>query len=233
MAGIGWVALHRKIQDHWLWDEKPFSKGHAWIDLILMANHEEKKVLLGNELIVVKVGETITSIENLKRRWGWSNTKVLAFLKLLESDGMLVKKSDTKKTLISIVNYDIYSTYDEAENDAETPQKRYGNDTATMREHTNNNDNNDNNDNNSVGTPTLSEVMAVCRREKYVVDPSVFYNHYQGRGWRYPSGQPITDWRAVLAKWNAEDLKKNKGGFSGRTESYDESLYDNIDDAEV
>ena len=233
MPSIGWVALHRKIQEHWLWDEKPFSKGHAWIDLILMANHEEKKVLLGNEVIVVKCGETITSIEKLKQRWGWSNTKVLSFLKLLESDGMLTKKSDTKKTLISIVNYSIYSTYDETENDAKTIQKRCGSDTETMRKHTNNNDNNDNNDNNSVCTPTLDEVKEVCRAEKYVVNPTVFFNHYQGRGWRYPSGQPITDWKAVLAKWNAEDLKKNKGSFSGRAEDYGESTYTNIFDAEV
>lgn len=233
MAGIGWVAIHRKLQEHWLWDEKPFSKGHAWIDLILMANHEEKKVVLGNELIVVKSGEFVTSEFKLMERWGWSKNKVRAFLELLQSDGMIIKKADRKKTTINIVNYKEYSTIP----DEKRPQKDHKKTTrrpqGDCERYTNNNDNNDNNDNNSVCTPTLDEVKDVCRTEKYVVDPSVFYNHYQGRGWRYPSGQPISDWRAVLAKWNAEDLKKNKGGFSGRAESYGESTYTDIFDAEV
>ena len=34
----GFVGVHRSLQEHWLWDEKPFSKGQAWIDLIMLAN---------------------------------------------------------------------------------------------------------------------------------------------------------------------------------------------------
>ena len=31
----GWIKVSRAIQEHWVWDEKPFSKGQAWIDLLL------------------------------------------------------------------------------------------------------------------------------------------------------------------------------------------------------
>ena len=144
MKRQGWIALHRKIQDHWLWEDKPFSKQAAWVDMLLLANHDDNKFLFGNELIEVKCGSFITSIEKLKHRWGWSNTKVINFLKLLESDEMVTKKSDTKKTVITIVKYSDYSTYEKTK----TMPKRCENDTETMREHTNNNDNNDNNDNN-------------------------------------------------------------------------------------
>jgi hypothetical protein len=99
--------------------------------------------LFGNELVEVKCGSFITSIEKLKHRWGWSNTKVINFLKLLESDEMVTKKSDTKKTVITIVNYRVYSDYEKTK----TMPKRCESDTETMQEHTNNNDNNDNNEN--------------------------------------------------------------------------------------
>ncbi|MEG2811726.1 MAG: hypothetical protein RR912_04335, partial [Clostridium sp.] len=103
--GKGWISLYRSIQDHWLWQEKPFDKARAWLDLLLLANHQDKKVLFDGTLIEVKRGQFITSIRKLCDRWGWSNNKVKNFLVMLEKDGMIIKKSDTKKTTINIVNY--------------------------------------------------------------------------------------------------------------------------------
>ncbi len=117
----GWIKLHRQIQGHWLWlSEKPFDKRSAWIDILLMVNHEDKKILLGNELIEVKRGSRVTSIRQLCDRWGWSNTKVKNFLNLLEKDGMLVVKSDSKKTTLTVVNYSGYQDWNDAENDTKT-----------------------------------------------------------------------------------------------------------------
>ena len=143
MVKQGWVAIYRQVQDHWIWEDKPFSRQAAWIDMLLLANHDDNKFMFGNELVEVKCGSFITSIEKLKHRWGWSNTKVINFLKLLESDEMVVKKSDTKKTVITIVKYSDYAVSEKTK----TMPERYENDARAMREHTNNNDNNDNNEN--------------------------------------------------------------------------------------
>lgn len=117
----GWIKLHRKIQDHWIYQEKrKFSRFEAWIDLLMMVNHEDAKVILGNEIVEVKRGQRITSIRQLCDRWGWSNTKVTQFLKLLQSDGMATVKSDSKKTLITIENYDLY----QGDDDKKTTQNR-------------------------------------------------------------------------------------------------------------
>ena len=116
----GWISLHRQIWDNWVWKDKPFSKGQAWIDLLLMANYEDKKVLIGNQLITVKRGSLVTSVRKLCDRWGWSNTKVRAFLSLLEQDGMLIVKSDAKKTTLTIVNYSDYQDLNISKNDAKT-----------------------------------------------------------------------------------------------------------------
>ena len=101
--GKGWISLYRSIQDHWLWQERPFSKGQAWLDLLLLANHKDNKFLLGNELIKVKKGSFITSQKKLRERWGWGNEKIRSFLKLLEEDGMIKQHADKKKTVITIV----------------------------------------------------------------------------------------------------------------------------------
>ena len=104
----GWIKLHRKIREGPLWEEKPFDKARAWIDIILSANHEPNKFLLGNEMVSVDRGSFITSEHKLMERWGWSKSKVRAFLSLLENELMIVKKTDHKKTTLEVLNYCIY-----------------------------------------------------------------------------------------------------------------------------
>lgn len=142
----GWVSVHRQLQGHWLWEDKPFSFGQAWIDLILMANHAENSFPLGKEIVTVPTGSLITSEYKLMERWGWSKTKVRRFLSLLENDSMIVKKTDRKKTTISIVNYGIFQ-------ESETTEKPKKNQKKTDKKpikNPNNNVNNDNNENNNI-----------------------------------------------------------------------------------
>ena len=151
----GWIALHRQIQYHWLWDEKPFSKAQAWIDLLMMANREDKKFLLGNELLNVEAGTVVTSELKLMERWGWGKCKTRAFLDLLQNDGMIVKKADRKKTTISIVNYRDYSVYDKANR----PQTDREQTASRPRADTNNNNNN----NNNIDRLTIYTISAYAR----------------------------------------------------------------------
>lgn len=123
MASQGWISVHRKIEDDWLWKDKPFSRGQAWVDLLLMANHEDSKILFNGELIEVKRGQRITSIKKLCDRWGWSNKKVKRFLELLQEDDKIgLEIAPRKATTITIVNYSFYQ--DEAP--AKAPEKHHG-----------------------------------------------------------------------------------------------------------
>lgn len=120
----GWIKLHRDIQEHWLWEDEPFSRGQAFIDLLMEVNHEDKKKLFNGELIEIKRGSKITSLRQLSERWKWSTKKVKKFLEQLEKDEMITFKSDTKKTLITIENY---SVYQDRGNSEETDKKHLGN----------------------------------------------------------------------------------------------------------
>lgn len=104
----GYIKLYRDIQKHWIWEDKPYSRGQAWTDLLFMANYKPSKFPCGDEIIEVDRGSLVTSELKLMERWGWSKTKLRAFLKLLQNDSMILKKTDRKKTIITIVNYSVY-----------------------------------------------------------------------------------------------------------------------------
>lgn len=144
----GWISIHRKIQQSDIWlDKEPFDKRSAWIDLIMMANHEDRQVLFDGKFIEVKRGEKITSLRMLSEKWKWSRNKVKRFLKLLESGSMIELKIDHQKTTYKIVNYNVYQNEDLSKR----PQKDHKRTTDEPQTDTNNNVNNVNNVNNNNG----------------------------------------------------------------------------------
>ena len=108
----GWIKLHRKILDCFIWQDKPYDKARAWIDLLLIAMHHDKKMLIDDEVVMIQRGSFMTSIVKLSDRWGWSRNKVSRYLDMLESEHMLNTKRTPKGTLITIVKYDDYQLSD-------------------------------------------------------------------------------------------------------------------------
>lgn len=143
MAEQGWIKLHRCIRSSWVWNDKPFNRGSAWVDLIMMANHEDKKIIFNGTLTEVKRGSCITSIRKLGERWGWSRNKVNLFLEQLKDDGMISYKKDTKKTALTIENYGLYQSRDlekSHQKDTEGTVKDIKRDTEGHQKDTNKND---------------------------------------------------------------------------------------------
>lgn len=137
----GWISIHRQLQEHWLWEDKPFSRGQAWVDILMLANHDDNKFLLGNELVEVKMGSFITSERKLGERWGWSRKKVDNFLMLLQNDKMVDIKKNHRRTEINVVNYWDFQVSD----NKKEPLKSRKRTTKEPQKNTNNNDNNVNN----------------------------------------------------------------------------------------
>jgi hypothetical protein len=102
----GWIKIYREITKHWIFQDA--EKFKWWIDLLIMASHEEYKTLVNGDLKSLKRGQLTVSLSFLSSRWGRSKEKVLNFLRLLESDHMIERKADRKSTTITICNYDSY-----------------------------------------------------------------------------------------------------------------------------
>ena len=101
----GWIKLDRQIADNFLWDIRPFSPGQAWIDLLILANRDDRKQVFRGEIVELKAGTVYTSILQLSHRWGWSRKKTTAFIELIEKDGMVTTKRTTQGTTITIENW--------------------------------------------------------------------------------------------------------------------------------
>lgn len=147
MAQQGWIKIYRSLAAHDLWLEEPFTRGQAWVDLLMMVNHENKKVMFDGKMISVGKGSRITSIRSLGERWKWSRTKVSNFLSILEAEKMIMKKSDTKKTVITVVNYS--KLQDSKDSDVTVKSHRKA--TEKPQKSTNKNDKNEKNEKNIKG----------------------------------------------------------------------------------
>ena len=139
----GWISLNRSLFDNELWTSEPFSRGQAWVDLLLLANHKDSYFYKRGNKITVKRGELGRSCVELSDRWKWSRTKVNKFLKDLEKEQQIkvVKTSITQ--VVTIVNYDKF----QAKGQQTGQQKSSESAAKVQQKDTYNNDNNVKNDN--------------------------------------------------------------------------------------
>lgn len=106
----GWIRIDRRLLEHWLWQDKPFSRGQAWVDLLLTASHSDKKIPFDGGVLELQKGQMLTSVRKLSGRWGWSAGKVGRFLDVLESEQMLTKKRYSNGTVLTLANYGFFQT---------------------------------------------------------------------------------------------------------------------------
>lgn len=107
----GWISVYRSLQNHWIWDDKPYSKGQAWITMLMMANHEDKKLMYDGNIIFVKRGSFITSILKLSQKFGWDRKKTTRFIDALEMEKSVITNRTTHGTTVTIVNYEKYQSF--------------------------------------------------------------------------------------------------------------------------
>lgn len=105
----GWVALHRKLWESDIWkSHKPFDERSAWIDLLLMAEFEDRAK--------AKRGQILTSYGELANRWHWGKSKVYRFLHYLETENCIeisrpesgTANGTANGTVLTIEKYALY-----------------------------------------------------------------------------------------------------------------------------
>jgi len=181
----GWIRIHRKLGDNAIWTSEPFTRGQAWVDLLMLANHDDCYIRKRGVRVDVKRGEVGWSELTLCERWTWSRGKLKRFLNELEMDNQIVQQNTKLTTIISIVNYDIYQggsttddTTDEQQTVQQTDNRRYN------RRYRNNNDKNEKNNINNIKWRTdfstyLTDCKTAFRRfyeDKEFIKSQEFYN---------------------------------------------------------
>ena len=183
----GYISIHRKLEDNYLWLAEPFTKGQAWIDLLLIANHKDNSFFLRGIKIDVKRGQIAWSEERLASRWKWSRGKLRNFLKLLEIEQQIIQHRSNKINIIEIINYDFYQKQDNKLNNKKTTKRQQ----IEQQKDINNNDNNVNNNKND--NKTIYQELA--EGLKFVLEAKL------NRSIR------ITNWNRDIRLLITEDLK--------------------------
>lgn len=241
----GWIAIHRKIMNHWIWQKRrKFSKFEAWLHLLMCANHTEKKVLFNNRLIKVRRGERVTSEVKLAEEWRWDRKTVRSFLDLLSDEKMIQVKRTTQYTSYYIEKYNTY--------------QKGGTGKGTTIGHQKNTNNNDKNDlkekkeveekktaadiPNSIeefNSYFIEQVEMKYKKVGYkyplgesriLIDAGDCYNYFNKSKWHDSKGKIVLDWKGRVRTWITKTMKRSHPyrdwdqKQSNQTDHYEEGL---------
>lgn len=104
----GWIKIYRKLSDNPLWTCEPFTRGQAWVDLIMLASFDDVFFFVRGIQVAQKRGQVCWSEANLADRWKWSRTKLRKFLNDLEKEHQIIQQKNNVIQVITIVNYEEY-----------------------------------------------------------------------------------------------------------------------------
>lgn len=205
MADKGWIKLYRKVRENWIWDNPEYFK--AWVDILLMANHEDKQILFNGHVITIRKGQKLTSLSKLAERWNWSRNRVDRYLRLLSEAGMVTASRTPNGTLLTVEKYGFYQTpwdsdeatheatvgaTDEATVGAQTRIKELKNEKEVC-----------------VGThtiPTLDEVIGLALmigQTLTIEEAQRFIDYNTALGWKM-------EWQYALRRWLDRHVEKQK-----------------------
>lgn len=109
-----------------MWTLEPFTRGQAWVDLIMLANYKYGYFYLRDHKIEVQRGQVGWSQLKLAERWKWSRTKVRKFLNDLEKEQQVKQQLSHSASLITIINYEYYQEKEQQEIQQENNSRTTG-----------------------------------------------------------------------------------------------------------
>lgn len=206
----GWFKLYRQMENNILWQDKPFAKGQAWIDLLLMANIADGDMLSKGVVVHIKRGQVFRTQKFLADRWGWSIKKVRGFLNLIEKQQMATVEGTAQGILITIEKYAFFQGEGQPmDMDEDSLQ---GNFRATSGQQ------NKKNKKEKIFTPpSVDDVQAYCAERNNGIDAEAFVDYYISTGW-FIGKNKMKNWKAAVRTWERKQ--------QGTGKQNEEKIYD-------
>lgn len=194
----GWIKLHRELKDKGFYCNIKYLA--VWIDILLSANHKDKKFVFNNEEIIIKSGSFIMSQKAVSKKFGISLGTVNRILKHFENENQIGKQSTNKFTIISVTNWDKWQV---VETNLESTLKPT--ETKLKPSETNKNEKNEKikelNKKNIVkfSPPSLEDVKLYFKEKGYLesVGEKAF-NFYDCAGWKDSRGNQVKNWKQKM-----------------------------------
>lgn len=205
----GWIKIHRDIEKHWIYTDN--NKFKWWVDLLLHTNFEDKKVLIGSQVIDCKRGQCVMSLKNWADRWGVSKDTARNFLNLLEKEGMILHENLTKTTRITICKFD---TYQDSLHDSQTLAERKSNasrtQAGTTKEYKEYKELKEvKKESKKFTPPSLDEVILYFSENGFSAEIAKrAFNFYDLSNWSDSRGNKVKNWKQkMFSVWFKEENK--------------------------
>jgi hypothetical protein len=104
----GFIKLGKSIRESQIWMAEPFTRGQAWVDLLLSATYKDSFFYVRGNKVNITRGQCGMSQLTMAERWRWSRGKVKRFLNDLENEQMIEQQTGNLTTIVSICNYEEY-----------------------------------------------------------------------------------------------------------------------------
>ena len=108
MTNFGYIALHRKIEDSFVYQDSGLL--HLWIHCLIKASHIDRTIMFDGQSIDIKRGQFITGRKSLAKTLKTSEQKVRSRIALLQKHNKITQKSTNRYSIISVIKYDYYQT---------------------------------------------------------------------------------------------------------------------------
>lgn len=118
----GWIKLHRCLLDNPI-VMKDADHLAVWTYLLLEATHKDIQKLFKGKKITLKPGQLITGRIVISDALHISESKVRRILNEFESDHQIDRQRSNKKSLITVLNWDLYQSADQ-QDDQQVTNKR-------------------------------------------------------------------------------------------------------------
>jgi hypothetical protein len=129
----GFIVLHRKILDSWVWRLENSDHTKVALQLLLEANWKPTKIMRGGEMIEIPRGSCLVAERKLAERAGVGRQVCRTAIRLLVAGGFLTRDLTHGFSLITIVNYDTYQDRPDDANPAANPPLTHDQPTANPR----------------------------------------------------------------------------------------------------
>jgi hypothetical protein len=230
---LGWIKLHRKSLDSWVFADPKTLK--IWIWCLLKASHSGDFVPLtvgkGSTTVKLMPGSFIYGRNKASKELHIAGSTIDRKIEQLESHGNIKRKTGSHYSIITICNWGLYQKAN-SKSEQPTGRQRTGNEQPTGSERTTdgqpmgtyNNANNDENDKIDEIVkplkryiPTLEEVIEYFDSKGYTKEHATkVFDYYQlsiedtpgAIYWKDKNGKNIKRWKMKVQIWMKEEGKK-------------------------
>lgn len=103
-----WFKVHRSIIESAVFEDAEVFK--IWMYILCKASYYEHDAMFQKSVVHIKIGEFATGRKKIARETGISESRVYRALKILEQLGSINIKSNSKYSVISVVNWGKYQS---------------------------------------------------------------------------------------------------------------------------